>query len=230
MRQKLLKTFITGLVLACNCLVNIANAGLIVYTDRGDWLAAIGAPDFTENFNSITSDTLVNESTFILNGVSYQDSGYRNILIDSIGGVFGSGIGIDNTTFLNLPGYNNNSYLNVLFPEYVSAFGWDTLNYDHGNEQAIIQINGNMFDAVSSKSCGSDCNVTGFFGVVATEGSAFNSVLVTAPVTEDGSLGTYNGFDNLAYKTATYVPEPSTIAIFALGMIGLTSRRFKKQS
>ena len=26
------------------------------------------------------------------------------------------------------------------------------------------------------------------------------------------------------------VPEPSTLAIFALGMIGLASRRFKKQS
>ena len=29
---------------------------------------------------------------------------------------------------------------------------------------------------------------------------------------------------------ATHVPEPSTLAIFALGMIGLASRRFKKQS
>ena len=28
----------------------------------------------------------------------------------------------------------------------------------------------------------------------------------------------------------TVVPEPSTLAIFALGMIGLASRRFKKQS
>jgi len=30
--------------------------------------------------------------------------------------------------------------------------------------------------------------------------------------------------------SATNVPEPSTLAIFALGMIGLASRRFKKQS
>jgi hypothetical protein len=32
------------------------------------------------------------------------------------------------------------------------------------------------------------------------------------------------------YKSPTVVPEPSTLAIFALGMIGLASRRFKKQS
>jgi hypothetical protein len=35
--------------------------------------------------------------------------------------------------------------------------------------------------------------------------------------------GTYN-------LTSTGVPEPSTLAIFALGMIGLASRRSNKQS
>ncbi|TWX66411.1 PEP-CTERM sorting domain-containing protein [Colwellia sp. C1TZA3] len=34
----------------------------------------------------------------------------------------------------------------------------------------------------------------------------------------------FNNVDNVL------VPEPSTLAIFALGMIGLASRRFKKQS
>jgi len=43
--------------------------------------------------------------------------------------------------------------------------------------------------------------------------------------------------DNLSYQLAAgvflvqvSVPEPSTLAIFALGMIGLTSRRFKKSN
>ncbi|MDO6447576.1 PEP-CTERM sorting domain-containing protein, partial [Colwellia sp. 1_MG-2023] len=43
---------------------------------------------------------------------------------------------------------------------------------------------------------------------------------------------TYNQY-NYAWVTVTKstdVPEPSTLAIFALGMIGLASRRFKKQS
>ena len=34
----------------------------------------------------------------------------------------------------------------------------------------------------------------------------------------------------ISYNSMTSVPEPSTLAIFALGMIGLASRRFKKQS
>jgi hypothetical protein len=39
------------------------------------------------------------------------------------------------------------------------------------------------------------------------------------------------GFDNVSIiAEITDVPEPSTLAIFALGVIGLASRRFKKQS
>jgi len=37
-------------------------------------------------------------------------------------------------------------------------------------------------------------------------------------------------YETLATTTQTNVPEPSTLAIFALGMMGLASRRFKKQS
>ena len=33
---------------------------------------------------------------------------------------------------------------------------------------------------------------------------------------------------NIMFEDSVSVPEPSTIAIFALGMIGLASRRFKK--
>jgi hypothetical protein len=39
------------------------------------------------------------------------------------------------------------------------------------------------------------------------------------------------GIDNFSFSEVSQnVPEPSTLAIFALGMIGLASRRFKKQS
>ncbi|MFT4939480.1 MAG: hypothetical protein ACI88A_002523 [Paraglaciecola sp.] len=35
--------------------------------------------------------------------------------------------------------------------------------------------------------------------------------------------------DNVTVYVGTEVSEPSTLAIFALGIIGLASRRFKKQ-
>jgi len=47
----------------------------------------------------------------------------------------------------------------------------------------------------------------------------------------DTSTNNFAGFVMIKDDTQTNsVPEPSTLAIFALGMIGLASRRFKKQS
>lgn len=53
------------------------------------------------------------------------------------------------------------------------------------------------------------------------------------------NFDSYSDSTNLVYSTmlikndtlgnATTVPDPSTMAIFALGMIGLASRKFKKQ-
>lgn len=47
-------------------------------------------------------------------------------------------------------------------------------------------------------------------------------------ITTDG--GAAPGIGEIAFRGAMVVPEPSTLAIFVLGMIGLASRRFKKQS
>jgi hypothetical protein len=45
-----------------------------------------------------------------------------------------------------------------------------------------------------------------------------------------GSNTSANYYTNTWLVKKAEVPEPSTLAIFALGMIGLASRRFKKQS
>jgi len=51
-----------------------------------------------------------------------------------------------------------------------------------------------------------------------------------ADITANNTRLVANQVDFLLNGSATDVPEPSTLAIFALGMIGLASRRFKKQS
>lgn len=56
-----------------------------------------------------------------------------------------------------------------------------------------------------------------------TSGSYTAEVFVNA--SPFGAGGAY-----LELETARQVPEPSTLAIFALGIMGLSSRRFKKQS
>jgi hypothetical protein len=59
-------------------------------------------------------------------------------------------------------------------------------------------------------------NFTGF--------NNLSSLVISAPTDGDYAL-----MDDLTVS-ASSVPEPSTLAIFALGIIGLASRRFKKQS
>ena len=63
------------------------------------------------------------------------------------------------------------------------------------------------------------------------------NVLISNPFTGSGGPlmdGQYSvwldGVDTAQTTTSEAVPEPSTLAILALGMIGLASRRFKKQS
>ncbi len=46
-----------------------------------------------------------------------------------------------------------------------------------------------------------------------------------------GGAANYVGFDNITFGSVnpnTQVPEPSTLAIFALGIISLASRRLKQ--
>ncbi len=66
---------------------------------------------------------------------------------------------------------------------------------------------------------------------------AFGGTLSTSRDGGYDRLFGYTGFGaggvnavHLELNTTVDVPEPSTLAIFALGMIGLASRRFKKQS
>jgi len=75
----------------------------------------------------------------------------------------------------------------------------------------------------------------GTISTVLTVGFGFNSHilnwnnLTAVTFSELQNNSQYLAFDNIAYDTAA-VPEPSTLAIFALGILGLASRRFKKQS
>ncbi len=60
---------------------------------------------------------------------------------------------------------------------------------------------------------------------------ANNDYNLRLTVSADSGSGVNGAIDNLKiYGETTQVPEPSTFAIFALGMIGLASRRFKNNA
>jgi hypothetical protein len=94
---------------------------------------------------------------------------------------------------------------------------------------------------------GDDVVVEGFLGGISQGVDSFHTTTSPlAPFAVEGAtnlLGVgideltirlFNGrdfpmMDNIVLNDAVQVPEPSTLAIFALGMLGLASRRMKKQ-
>lgn len=108
-----------------------------------------------------------------------------------------------------------------------------SVNVLGGNTQQLINVSWSL-------------NTGDIYGLLATQEFGNNGKWVSAsfPVSnEDISVNGFanNGLGSVAgtgywfhfteiTTTTTDVPEPSTLAIFALGMIGLASRRFKKQS
>jgi len=71
-------------------------------------------------------------------------------------------------------------------------------------------------------------NTTSNYATVAMSGTSVN-----ATQWQNGGAGArISSQPELAFRingNSTEVPEPSTLAIFALGIMGLASRRFKKQ-
>jgi hypothetical protein len=70
-----------------------------------------------------------------------------------------------------------------------------------------------------------------FDNAVSNSWSSFGVRLQTEDTVDSGGAWVFDDFRlTTTDDSSNDVPEPSTLAIFALGMIGLASRRFKKQS
>jgi len=122
-------------------------------------------------------------------------------------------LSVDNNDYYNITWSNDlQSWTNLfnIVPSdgevTVSMGGMDTMSTDFNHNDYIPALD---FSSVQAR----------YMRITATGGD--NSY----------SIGEFQAFGSLAVnRQSTSVPEPSTFAIFALGMIGLTSRRFKKQS
>lgn len=110
------------------------------------------------------------------------------------------------------------------FSNFVSAMSFDlyTHNIFHQFEiflyNDVTQVGYQQFDGTNT--------TTKVFSVT---GAVFDSFQIR----EFGSNSEWLWLDQLAVKyepSVESVPEPSTLAVFALGILGLASRRFKKQS
>lgn len=225
-----IKTFVKiSVATAALFAVSSASATLMLYSDRGTWLAALGSPVMTEDLNSVVADVTFTNGSIGVGDLTIASSGGAAglISIDVPPGVFGSGTGIDGTAFLNGAGLTQNSLLTITLPDVATAFGVDTLNYDFGDEQAELFINGASIGLTPFKTCGLACNETGFVGVIASPDMAFSNIEIRIAA-GTGAVGA--GFDNISYNAAgpvAAVPEPTTLALIGLGLAGLGYRKRK---
>lgn len=178
-----------------------ANAGLIISDSD---IALTGA--ITDDFSSYAiGDTLiVSDGVFSLSEIG----GGTLSVTDGFNGSYGA-IGRSVVSWAGLG-------VTLDFSNTVSAFGIHIGGSDQNWKVEAFDINNVSlgFSTVAH-------DVEGFY--LGWSGLNIKSIAFT-PTSNDAVL-----FDNLSYVPSTQVPEPSTLAIFALGMIGLASRRFKKQ-
>jgi len=118
----------------------------------------------------------------------------------------------------------NMTSLSVLMSSNLTSYlsGYDALAVEAGTYNASLVDVQNAFSQVSWSDASLNLNTTQTVIQQAGFGSGFKFSTVNA------HLFSFDAVDVDVEVSA--VPEPSTLAIFALGMIGLASRRFKKQS
>lgn len=217
MKLRFLKTTLLGCLLSVSCFVGMANAGIIYSNDFESGLAT----DFSNYTNVVSAP---NGESFI----GYLTHGA--------------------TPTLNLNGLAAHSSITIDFDVYGLRSLDGTVHSD--NFQFFIDgtsqfkdyyghSNGIIVGPTTGQLVSHDQSAFGhghFYGGASTYHYSVTLSHVDPSIsfgfkanTDQGWIDEAFGLDNVVVSSVS-VPEPSTLAIFALGMIGLASRRFKKQS
>ena len=210
MKFRLLKLFVVGISLT---LSSLANAGLI-------------------NFDELDKGQYSGNSDFIVTGTNAENDGWYTPLIGT------PGTDSDNTRSRYLCNstdespyncYNNRegNIINFAFNEGIDSIilsmYWGGPLETRGGSPSVTSydINGVMLET--------------FGKTTSTATYSFNTATDIYSIKTDLGFPNDNleadwwyGITSIDYKVSE-VPEPSTLAIFALGMIGLASSRFKRQ-
>ncbi len=215
MNIQMLKAALAGLVLSVS---GFANAGLIlqansVSTTMGEWSSTYLASDAIDQ-----SGLSIGYSSGIDGFDAYLALNPTHIA--------------DSNTWFSSPGISSGFFDLSLGGSFnISALAF--WNESQGNGQGV-----NLFNLYASND-NSFLSSTFLGAFSATEGittaQVFNFSTITTSnirieVLSNHGSNCCTGIMEVAFEQETTdVPEPSTLAIFALGIIGLASRRFKKQ-
>ncbi|WP_448548735.1 PEP-CTERM sorting domain-containing protein [Thalassotalea fusca] len=220
MSFKFLKVSFVWLILS---LTSIANASLI--TIGG---SEVNTPDFIfgfemESLSNGNWEPLTNQ--FSSNGLTVvNNSGYANL---SAGYCMPSKFNETGTGYLMI-GVSHGCTVSdtiddvtFIFSSFVNAMSFDLYTHSTTHQFEIF-----LYDNTTQVGYQQFNGTKGATEVFSATGAVFNSFQIR----EFGSSREWLWLDQLAVKfePSQKVPEPSTLAILALGMIGLASRRNKK--
>jgi len=213
MKFKYLKAAFAGMVFSASCLVNVANAGLITETYKGEVIYSDGSLSLGEMLSwTFTYDNTKNTATNWqdgLDGLSYTADDIINV------GHFPFHSFVSDVTF-------DLNQFDTLFDSSASALGY-IANRQIDNSGNSHYLTNTFGSRITSNFDGYGVRLDFPNNALTLNKSFFN--------VDDGSRKEFNiQVANLTKVDLTKVPEPSTLAIFALGMMGIASRRFKKQS
>ncbi len=211
MKHKLLKTTLVGLFLSAYALGNIASAGLIIQTQNaGD--AFLWSPGFNQNVFEWYFDA--HDPTLGQLDVVTIDINLLHTTRIKTHAAGGSG------TF----NYDWSFPTNVLGidPRIESGF----YNFSYASTEAVPEVS----HQIISKSTFTGSEANGFANL---SYAPFKFRLNTSTSFTNGHLeyGGLGGIVTLKYQYSSFnnVPEPSTVVIFALGLMGLGFRKAKNQ-
>ncbi len=243
MKLKFLNTAVASLILSLSCLVSTANAGLL---DLNTWSSTSGGIWTVDSSGTSVLQSENGVPTYFLSESNYIDSKFDGTFgvettsdDDFIGFVFGynntndyilfdwkkgnQGDAQSGFTLSKISGYNvshlkhTGKDITVLASDYDGDNGWVSntvydFSLDFTSTGIKIDIDGvNIFDVSGSFNSGK----FGFYNYSQEQ-------VRYSGITQEESPTSPN--------VVVPVPEPTTLAVFALALIGFVSRKVKKQS
>jgi hypothetical protein len=221
MKFKLLKAAFAGAVLTVS---GLANAGLISTSDwevtgqSGNWDLA------TTSYHVSTADP---STSYIDELMSNGYIAYAQSNLSPINGIDA----YPSTTSLTISFNDIFEFDNVevWFTRYLSSSSIISINY--GIDSVSSLFSANSLSSYGFNSTGYNLLDLKVLDLVTSGSFQANKIQLTFNNPQQIIMHELQFSGTLVQQDQTQdVPEPSTLAIFALGMIGLASRRFKKQS
>ncbi len=199
MNIKMLKAAVAGLVLS---VCGFANAGLIDFEDRSCNQCVIG-----DGYNNFTWNGGAGD-TATLNGTTYGSSGYQVLANALSGDIVAYNPYAYNPIDIALQGTGTFDLNSIWF-----ASAWDsTLNMSFSGFLDGVEVYTMDFEASNTEARIATFNWSGI------------------DMLRINDTGQHFVMDNMLINSSIdEVPEPSTLAIFTLAIMGLASRRFQKQ-